>query len=161
MQTGKSAAETIKETGSNVMASAKAGMEKTKATVQEKVERMTTSDPLEKELATERKEGRINQAELEKQEARHRHAAERVYVRGGATGGVFGHGHSTETGAVTYPTSALPGHGTGEPIGQVTERVVAGSHPVGINTGTGGTTARNPKVGGTTAEQYGTGGGYS
>ncbi|KAK9170514.1 hypothetical protein Syun_002654 [Stephania yunnanensis] len=81
MQTGKSAAETIKETGSNVMASAKAGLEKTKATVQEKVERMTTSDPLEKELATEKKEGRINQAELEKQEARHRHAAERVCER--------------------------------------------------------------------------------
>ncbi|KAK9122666.1 hypothetical protein Sjap_012268 [Stephania japonica] len=118
MQTGKSAAETIKETGSNVMASAKAGMDKTKATVQEKVERMTTSDPLEKELATQRKEGRINLAELEKQEVRHRHAAEREHVRGGATGGVFSHGHSIDTGAKTNPTSALPGHGTGSHLGK-------------------------------------------
>jgi len=37
MQGGKKAAESVKETASNMGASAKAGMEKTKATVQEKV----------------------------------------------------------------------------------------------------------------------------
>lgn len=37
MQGAKKAGETIKETATNVGASAKSGMEKTKATVQEKV----------------------------------------------------------------------------------------------------------------------------
>jgi len=37
MQGGKKAGESVKETASNMGASAKAGLEKTKATVQEKV----------------------------------------------------------------------------------------------------------------------------
>lgn len=37
MQTGKSAMASAKETASNIAASAKSGMDKTKATVQEKV----------------------------------------------------------------------------------------------------------------------------
>lgn len=37
MQTAKNAAESVKEAASNVAASAKSGMEKTKATMQEKV----------------------------------------------------------------------------------------------------------------------------
>jgi len=37
MQGGKKAGESVKETASNIGASAKAGMEKTKATLQEKV----------------------------------------------------------------------------------------------------------------------------
>ena len=37
MQSGKNAAASVKETAANVLASANSGMEKTKATVQEKV----------------------------------------------------------------------------------------------------------------------------
>ena len=37
MQAGKNATSSVKETAANVAASAKSGMEKTKATVQEKV----------------------------------------------------------------------------------------------------------------------------
>ena len=37
MQSGKNAMESMKESAANVAASAKAGMDKTKATVQEKV----------------------------------------------------------------------------------------------------------------------------
>lgn len=37
MQSGKNAAESVKESAANVGASARAGMEKTKATAQEKV----------------------------------------------------------------------------------------------------------------------------
>lgn len=37
MQSGKNAASSVKETAANVAASAKSGMEKSKATVQEKV----------------------------------------------------------------------------------------------------------------------------
>ncbi|KAL0346292.1 UNVERIFIED_CONTAM: seed maturation protein [Sesamum radiatum] len=44
--------QSAKETASNIAASAKAGMEKTKATAQEKAERMTTRDPIQKDIAT-------------------------------------------------------------------------------------------------------------
>jgi len=41
MQSAKKAVESMKETAANVGASAKAGMEKTKATIQEKVNSIT------------------------------------------------------------------------------------------------------------------------
>jgi len=41
--------------------------------------------------------------------------------------------------APTPPLAAMPGHGTGQPMGHVTEGVV-GSHPVGTNRGPGRTT---------------------
>ncbi|CAA0812699.1 Non-structural maintenance of chromosomes element 4 homolog A [Striga hermonthica] len=72
------------QSAKNVAASAKAGMEKTKATVQEKAEKMTTRDPLQKEMAEEKKEARIHQAELQKQQ-------ERAHG-GGMTGGGAGLG---------------------------------------------------------------------
>ncbi|KAJ6425914.1 hypothetical protein OIU84_026483 [Salix udensis] len=56
----------LKDTAANIAASAVSGMEKTKATVQEKVENMTTHDPEQREMARERKEERITQAELDK-----------------------------------------------------------------------------------------------
>ncbi|EYU39929.1 hypothetical protein ABFS82_10G171100 [Erythranthe guttata] len=78
--------QSAKETASNVAASAKAGMEKTKATMQEKGERMTTRDPLQKELATEKKDERKYGAELEKQEAREHNAAAKQAASGGGVG---------------------------------------------------------------------------
>jgi len=45
MQGGKNAGESMKEKASNIGASAKAGMEKTKATVQEKVSIILSSIP--------------------------------------------------------------------------------------------------------------------
>ncbi|KAF5737342.1 hypothetical protein HS088_TW13G00221 [Tripterygium wilfordii] len=169
--------QNIKETAANVAASAKSGMEKAKATAQEKVETTTAHDPLQKEMATQKKDERIMEAELNKQEARTHNAA----VKHGAQ--THGHTGMTTSGAGGYTTgapgtttystsgvhgqgtgahqmSALPGHGTGQPHGQVTEGVV-GSHPIGTNTGTGGTTAHNTGVGGTGATGYGTGGSYS
>lgn len=61
-----------------------------------------------------------------------------------------------------HQMSALPGHGTGEPAGQVVEGT-AKSHPVGQATGGTGrpTTAHNTHVGGAANQGYGTGGGYS
>ncbi|KAI3867991.1 hypothetical protein MKX03_035207 [Papaver bracteatum] len=159
MQTGKNAAAAVKETASNVAASAKSGMDKTKATVQEKAERMTAHDPMQKEMATQRKEEKINEAEMHKQMTHEQNEAAKQQRNVGtpATGGVLGgHGHSTGM----NPMSALPGHGTGAPHGgNVTEGVV-GSHPIGTNTGTGGTTAGNPRVGGTHNSSL-TGGGYN
>ncbi|GAU37530.1 hypothetical protein TSUD_21360 [Trifolium subterraneum] len=75
MQAAKKAVENMKETAANISASAKSGMEKTKATVQEKSEKIAASNPMEKEMATEKKEERINQAEAEKQQAREHNAA--------------------------------------------------------------------------------------
>lgn len=134
---------------------------------------MTARDPVEKEIAREKKEVRLTQAELDKQAAREHNAATRVEKNAGfgshtgytttgtetatySTTGVTGH----TTGA--HQMSALPGHGTGQPTGQVVEGAV-GSHPVGINTGTGPTTAaHNTRVEGTGGAQgYGTGGYYS
>ncbi|KAL2464725.1 Late Embryogenesis Abundant 4-5 [Forsythia ovata] len=146
--------QSIKETAANVAASAKSGMEKTKAVVQEKMERVTSNNPTEKEMATEQKEEKINQAELHKQDVREQNAASR---QAGGT-----HSYST-TGEAGQPTgghqmSALPGHGTGQPMGQVTEGTIK-SHPIGT-TGRP-TTAHNTHVGTGTNKGYGTGGAYS
>ncbi|KAF5184455.1 18 kDa seed maturation protein-like [Thalictrum thalictroides] len=135
MQAGKGAMASAKETASNIAASAQSGMDKTKATVQEKVEKMTAHDPMEKEIATQRKEDKINQAEIKKQEIRAHNAA--THHMGGATGGTVGGLHGTATGHSTgmQQMSAVPGHGTGAPAGgHVTEGSV-GTHPVGTNTG--------------------------
>ncbi|KAM3339439.1 11 kDa late embryogenesis abundant protein [Capsicum chinense] len=88
------------QTGKDAAAAAKAGMEKTKASVQEKAERMTTRDPLKKEMATEKKEDRVAAAEMDKQAAKAQHAAEkhgRTTTTGiGATGtGTTGTGTNT------------------------------------------------------------------
>ncbi|KAG8371862.1 hypothetical protein BUALT_Bualt12G0007100 [Buddleja alternifolia] len=162
--------QSIKETASNVAASAKSGMEKTKATAQEKMERMTAHNPTEKEMATERKEERVHHAELSKQETREQNAAARQAAK---TGGSYSHSTTGVTGQSTggHQMSALPGHGTGAPAGQVTEGVIKShpigtegvikSHPIGTATGTGRTTAHNTHVGGGGNAGYGTGGGYS
>ncbi|XP_009376127.2 18 kDa seed maturation protein-like [Pyrus x bretschneideri] len=168
MQSGKNAMESIKEAAANIAASANSGMEKTKPTVQEKVEKMKCSDPIEKDVAAGKKEERIVDAEINKRNAMEQNAAARR-DEAGATGytatgaGTGTHTYST-TGATGQPTgthqmSALPGHGTGQPAGQVTEGAV-GAHPVGINTGTGRTTAHNTRVGGN-VPNYGTGGTYN
>ncbi|CAI9779440.1 unnamed protein product [Fraxinus pennsylvanica] len=143
--------QSIKETVANVAASAKSGMDKTKAVVQEKMERMTANNPTEKEIATDKKEEKINQAELHKQEVREQAGGTHSYSTTGEKGQPTG-GHQM---------SALPGHGTGQPTGQVTESTIK-SHPIGTATGTGRpTTAHNTHVGAGTNKGYGKGGGYS
>ncbi|CAI9301294.1 unnamed protein product [Lactuca saligna] len=77
MQTGKNTGASVKESASNMAASAKAGMEKTKATLQEKGEKMTAHDPMQKEMAREKKEERKHEAEYEKEAAREHNAAQR------------------------------------------------------------------------------------
>lgn len=61
----------------------------------EQAERMSTRDPLKKEMATEKKEERVASAEMEKNAAKAQHAAEK---QGGAT---FGTGTRTGTGTGT------------------------------------------------------------
>uniref|UniRef100_A0A1J3F4Z9 18 kDa seed maturation protein n=1 Tax=Noccaea caerulescens TaxID=107243 RepID=A0A1J3F4Z9_NOCCA len=157
--------QSIKETASNITASAKSGMDKTKATLEEKAEKMKTRDPVQKQMATQKKEGRINQAEMEKREAREHNAAMKE-ATGAGTGIGTGLGlgsatHSTTGhGTGTHQMSALPGHGTGHPTGHVVEGTTL-TEPIGTNTGTGRTTAHNSRVGGGGTTGYGTGGGYT
>lgn len=101
---------------------------------------MSARDPMEKEIATEKKEERINQAEMEKQEAREYNAAVKMYHMTGPT---------TET-ASGYST--IGDYGTGQPM--ATDNVstipgiglglgadVMGSHPIDeTNMGMGTTT---------------------
>lgn len=127
---------------------------------------MKAHDPLQKEMATQKKEERKTQAELEKQEARAHNAAAKQAERIGAgthnptgtgTTGTYSTTGATGHPTGTHPTSALPGHGTGQPAVRVTEGVV-GSQPIGTNpAGTGRTTAHGPRVEGN-APGYGTGG---
>lgn len=162
MQGAKNAAAAAKESAANIAATAISGKEKTKATVQEKGERMMAHDPLEKDMATQEKEARINQAERNKQEAKELNAANKQATAATGTG-IGAHSYST-TGVTGQPTgthqmSAVPGHGTRHPTGQVVEGMVR-SHPIGTNTGTGNTTAaHNTRVGGG-ATDCGTGGAY-
>lgn len=132
-------------------------------------EKMTARDPVQKEMATQKKEAKLNEAELEKQAAREHNAATKISATAGHMGTGTGTGSATysTTGNYGQPTgahqmSAMPGHGTGQPTGHVVEGVV-GSHPVGTNRGPDRTaTAHNTRVGGNTnASGYGTGGTYS
>ncbi|XAR70031.1 hypothetical protein NMG60_11001846 [Bertholletia excelsa] len=145
--------QSMKETAANIGASAKSGMEKTKATLQEKAEKMTTRDPLQKEMAERKKEDRITEAELRKQEEMNRDAAARRSE-------TYSHSSTGEP-AGMHHMSALPGHGTGEPAGQVVEGVVP-SHPIGTATGTQRSSAAdNAQSGAAINKGYGTGGAYS
>ncbi|XP_043691647.1 18 kDa seed maturation protein-like [Telopea speciosissima] len=113
--------ESAKETASNVAASAKSGMDKTKATVQEKVERMTTHTPVEKDMATQRKQEKIDQAELNKQAARQHNAAAKQQSTTTTTSTT---GDTTNTTTVPLQRHGMAGH----LHGRVDEAAV-GSHP--------------------------------
>ena len=129
---------------------------------------MTARDPLQKELATEKKEERKTQAELEKQQARQHNAAAKQMEStpaGGHTGYTATTGvRGTTTGA--HHMSATPGQGTGQgQLGQVThDRVVEESHPIGPRrTTTHNTSVEGNNPPGSYGSGYGTapGGNYS
>ncbi|KAL4271850.1 hypothetical protein GQ457_13G011620 [Hibiscus cannabinus] len=135
----------IKETAANIMASATSGLEKTKATVEEKVEKATSHTQTQKEMATQRKHERIRQAELNKQEARMHNAAAKNSGEGGFTAtGTHSYSTTGEHGQSTgaRQMSALPGHGSGQPAGHVVEGSAA-AHPVGLG---GATASHNTRV---------------
>ncbi|XP_073273694.1 uncharacterized protein [Primulina huaijiensis] len=89
--------QAAKETAANVTASARSGMDKTKASVQGKAEEMKTRDPLQKEMAAQKKEAKIQEAEREKQGA----VQQNNLARHEAEAGGFGHGYTTTGGGTT------------------------------------------------------------
>lgn len=127
---------------------------------------MSASDLMQKDMATEKKEERINQAEMEKQEAREHNAA----AKESATGGHVTEGKTATTGpgaktATHHPAAmganqmpAMHGHGYGSGLGLTHELLtedVMGSHPTGTNTGMGSTAAHNVHVVGGTGPRSG------
>ncbi|CAK9148466.1 unnamed protein product [Ilex paraguariensis] len=88
----------VKETSANIAASAKAGLDKTKTVLEEKVEKMIACDPVEKEMAARKKEEKIKEAELRKQVAKSQSTAA---TTGGGGGGGVGY---TAIGAQEMPT---------------------------------------------------------
>lgn len=84
---------------------------------------MTAHDPMEKEMATEKKQEKINQAEWNKQEIRHQNAASRKPGSAGVTGMGTGPGMGTMgtgTGMGTMGTGPGMGTGTGTGTGPYT-----------------------------------------
>ncbi|KAH0459243.1 hypothetical protein IEQ34_012057 [Dendrobium chrysotoxum] len=111
--------EAAKEKILNIGATAKAGMDKTKATAEEKIERMKTRDPLQKEVAEGRKLEKIHQAELAKQQAYKENAIQKGEGEGEGEGETEAHhvgaGHQTGLGghhAGVGHQTGLAGHRT-------------------------------------------------
>lgn len=91
-------------------------------------EKLTTRDPLETRVAEQKKEGRIAEAELRKQEAREKNYAEKEAARSGGltTGVTTGHTTGVTTGHSVDPLSS-----------EYVESGTVGTRPVGTGTGTG------------------------
>lgn len=114
------------QSAKKVVASAQAGMEKTKAVVQEKVEKMKTKDPIQKDMATEKKEAKINEAEMLKQQAYSQNAAGKHTTSAAAPGATAG---SYTNSTTSHPVEADTGlHGT-------TAHAAHGTHPGHHTTG--------------------------
>lgn len=132
---------------------------------------MSARDPTEKDMATQKKEERIKQAEMEKQEAREQNAAAKQSAVAGQV--TEAQAHNTTTGPTGTDSAAFGAHpttggGPGQPTGHnqmstmpvdghgpATELAndgltedVAGSHPIGPNTGMSTSPAHNVPVGG-------------
>ncbi|XP_019165818.1 PREDICTED: 11 kDa late embryogenesis abundant protein-like [Ipomoea nil] len=105
----RSKMQSAKETASNAAATAKSGMEKTKASVQEKAEKMTTRDPVQKEMARAKKDERKREAELDKQATKEQNAASK---QAAAAGGTPAYTTAAE-GGVYDPDVAGARHGSG------------------------------------------------
>lgn len=101
---------------------------------------------MEKQIATQKKEEKKVEAEIKKQEAYENNAA------GRQAAAVGGEAHYTAgPGQAAVPAGTTYSAATGVP-----------GRPIGINPGTGGALAQNPRVeGGGAKTGYGTGGNYT
>lgn len=157
MQAGKNAMEATKEAAANLGASANAGMEKTRAAVQGKVEKATAHNASDKAAAEANQRERVRAAELDKQDAMRANAAAKERATGAAT--------------YQHPSQGAPGiasdrHGYGggggaAPAGGHVEDGVGETRPIARATGTGRpSAAHNPHVGSDFPQARGTGGQY-
>lgn len=148
MQAGKNAMQSTKEAAANVGASARAGMDKSRAAVQGQVEKATARNAADKDAAEVRRQERVQAAEEEKQHAMAANAAAKERATGGA--GAY------------HPSQGAPGGpACGAADGGHVQDGVAESWPVGTATGTARpSAAHNPHVGSDFSQAHGTGGQY-
>lgn len=126
------------------------------------VEKMQAHSPTEKATATEKKEERLAQAEVNKLKAIKHNAEARFSPKDGSSNPGFTPGANiSPTGTASYSTtgvqgqatgghqmSAIPGHGTGQPTdGYVVDGVVE-SHPIEVHSAPASTMAHNTEAGG-------------
>ncbi|WOK95298.1 18 kDa seed maturation protein-like [Canna indica] len=109
-------------------------MDKTKATLQEKAEKMTAQTPAEKEMAEERKREKIQEAEITKQE---------TMQHNGRSATAHAGGHITDP--RDRPVAGAPGVVAGHPTGGQAVSGVTESRPIGRATGTGREALRRPQ----------------
>jgi len=98
-----------KEKMSNMGTTVKEGMDKTKASAQEKVEKVTAHNPADKEIAREKKEIKQTEAEMRANAARVEHKAEKEAANIG--GGAGHHGAGNIGGGTGYTNLGTPGTG--------------------------------------------------
>ncbi|XP_052166253.1 11 kDa late embryogenesis abundant protein [Oryza glaberrima] len=149
MQAGKNAMQSTKEAAANVGASARAGMDKSRAAVQGQVEKATARNAADEDAAEVRRQERVQAAEEEKQHAMAANAAAKERATGGA--GAY------------HPSQGAPGVDprAAQPTGGHVQDGVAESRPVGTATGTARpSAAHNPHVGSDFSQAHGTGGQY-
>lgn len=119
-----------------------------------KAEKMTTRDPLKKEMAEQKKEAAISEAERMKHEVR----AENVAARR-QHGHTYGHGNTgTGTGSTGYTTGTTDLPATGGALGEEYTATGGHGHTHTGTTGTGG--VRDPRVTGRGNTGYGSGATY-
>lgn len=133
---------------------------------------MSAHDPMQKDMATEKKVDRINHAEMEKQEAREHNAAAKQSTKAGHVTDAQYTTTATDQNVAAYSTTG--GHGVGHPMGfnqmstthehgvghpmapnqmstthghglgnEELSADLVGSHPIGTNPGMNTTTAYN------------------
>ncbi|XP_074365611.1 uncharacterized protein LOC141706709 [Apium graveolens] len=107
MQGGRGAMSSVMEAAANIAASAKSGLDKTKAVVEEKKERMSTSDAVEKDMASLRKEEKIDLAELRKCKAYAQNAVAAATPTGSANPGFTDGGEFDTIGSFTQQPAAV------------------------------------------------------
>uniref|UniRef100_A0A0D9X6Q6 Uncharacterized protein n=1 Tax=Leersia perrieri TaxID=77586 RepID=A0A0D9X6Q6_9ORYZ len=141
--------ESTKEAAANVGASARAGMDKTRAAVQGQVEKATAHNAADKDAAEVRRQERVQAAEDEKRHAMGANAAAKERATGGP--GAY------------HPSQGAPGvdKAQAQPTGGHVQDGVAESRPVGTVTGTARpSAAHNPRVGSDFQQARGTSGQY-
>ncbi|KAK8940495.1 18 kDa seed maturation protein [Platanthera zijinensis] len=149
--------EAAKEKILNVNATALSGLNKVKATTQEKVEKMTTSDPMKKENAEMRKGEKIREAEAEKQRAFNENAIHKEQLSHTGIGGQAA--HQSKLGVQPGMGGARDHAGMPNDVGTRENPVghVADIHNMGVQTAAGAKANPTAPVGGVNPSEHLTG----
>ncbi|KAJ0088467.1 hypothetical protein Patl1_32993 [Pistacia atlantica] len=149
--------QSVKETAANIAASAKAGVEKTKATVQEKVEKMQAHSPMEKAMATEKKEEKANTSRNQQAGDHEAQCSSKTFSQRWCQRSRFHRNQPYRTRLVHQGPPDVRNARTWNRAAQWAATSVEGlgeSHPIGGNSGTGRTMAHNTRAGANPSGPY-------